>query len=91
VVGSRAAAGTPCVERSPVNLRSGGVESEQGCTVKASVGFIGAGAGTGTVSCMAWCGARGAERRGVLWRARTRRTRGCLLLPLFKRLQGSQT
>jgi hypothetical protein len=36
-------------------------------------------------------GARGAERRGVLWRARTRRTRGRLFLPLFKRLQRSQT
>jgi hypothetical protein len=30
VVGSRAAAGTPFVERSPVNLRSGGVETERG-------------------------------------------------------------
>jgi hypothetical protein len=89
VVGSRAAAGTPCVERSPVNLRSGGVESERRCTVKASVGFIGEGAGTG--SCLAWRGACGAERRGVLSRARTRRTRGRLFLPLFKRLQGSQT
>jgi hypothetical protein len=68
VVGSRAAAGMPCAERSPVNLRSGGVESERGCTVKAGVGFIGAGVGTGTGSCLAWRGARGAERRGVLRR-----------------------
>jgi hypothetical protein len=70
VVGSRAAAGTPCVERLPVNLRFDGVESERGCTVKAGVGFIGAGAGTGTGtgSCLARRGARGAERRGVLWR-----------------------
>jgi hypothetical protein len=59
VVGSRAAAGTPCVERSPVNLRSSGVESERGCTVKASVGFIGAGAGVGAGSCLARRGARG--------------------------------
>jgi hypothetical protein len=66
VVGSRAAAGTPCAERSPVNLRSGGVESERGCTVKAGVSFIGAGAGTG--SCLARHGLRGAECRGVLWR-----------------------
>jgi hypothetical protein len=85
VVGPRATAGTPCAERSPVNLRSGEVESERGCTVKASVGFIGVGMG------LAWHGARGAERQGVLWRARTRRTRGRLFLPLFKRLQGSQT
>jgi hypothetical protein len=68
VVGSRATAGTPCAERSPVNLRSGGVESERGCTVKASVVFIGASAGVGAGSCLARRGARGAERRGVLWR-----------------------
>jgi hypothetical protein len=91
VVGSRAAAGTSCAERSPVNLRSVGVESEQGCTIKASVGFIGVGVGTGTGSCLARRGARGAERQSVLWRARTRPTCGCLFLPLFKRLQGSQT
>jgi hypothetical protein len=42
VAEARAAAGTPCAERSPVILRSGGVESERGCTVKAEVGFIGA-------------------------------------------------
>jgi hypothetical protein len=53
VVGSRAAAGTLCAERSPVNLRSGGVESERGCTVKAGVGFIGTGTGTGMGSCLA--------------------------------------
>jgi hypothetical protein len=53
VVGSRAAAGTPCAERSLVNLRSGGVESERGCMVKASVDFIGVGAGVGAKSCLA--------------------------------------
>jgi hypothetical protein len=53
VVGSRAAAGTPCAERSPVILRSGGVESERGCMVKALVGFIGA--------ARAWA-------RGLAWR-----------------------
>jgi hypothetical protein len=63
VVGSQAAAGTSCTERSPVNLRSSEVESERGCTVKASVSFIGAGAG----SCLARPGVRGAERWGVLW------------------------
>jgi hypothetical protein len=74
VVGSRAAAGTPCVERSLVNLRSSGVESERGCTVKASVGFIGAGVGVGVGvgvgegSCLARRDARGVECRGVLWR-----------------------
>jgi hypothetical protein len=50
-----------------VNLRSGGVVSERGCTVKAGVGFIGAGVGTGTGSCLARGGAWGAERRGMLW------------------------
>jgi hypothetical protein len=34
---------------------------------------------------------RGRSAEGVLWRARTRQTRGRLFLPLFKRLQGSQT
>jgi hypothetical protein len=52
VVGSRAAAGTPCAEQSPVILRSGEVESERGRTVEALVGFIGAGVGVGTV--LAW-------------------------------------
>jgi hypothetical protein len=62
VVGSWAAAGTPCAEQSPVNLRSGEVESERGRTVEASVGFIGAGMGTG----LAW---RGAVRVGLSARA----------------------
>jgi hypothetical protein len=66
VVGSRAAAGTPCAERSPVNWRYDWVESERRCTVKALVSFIGAGAGTGTGSRLARRSARGAERRGVL-------------------------
>jgi hypothetical protein len=68
VVGARAAAGTPCAKRTPVKLRSGGVESEWGCTVKAGVGFIGVGVGVGAGSGVARCGTHGAERRGVLWR-----------------------
>jgi hypothetical protein len=67
VVGARAAASTPCVERDSVNLRLGGAESERGCTVKALVGFIGAGASVGEGSGVAQRGARGVERRGVLW------------------------
>jgi hypothetical protein len=43
----------PCAEQSSVILRSGEVESERGRKVEASVGFIGAGAGTG----LAWRGA----------------------------------
>jgi hypothetical protein len=60
VVGSRAAAGTPCAEQSPVNLRSGEVERERWRTVEASVGFIGAGVGVGTS--LAW---RDAVRVGL--------------------------
>jgi hypothetical protein len=52
-------AGTSCAEQSPVNLRSGEVESERGSTIEASVGFIGTGAGVGTS--LAW---RGAVRAG---------------------------
>jgi hypothetical protein len=86
VVGSRAAASTPCEERSPVILRSGEVESERGRTVEASVGFIGAGTGVGT-----GFGWRGAARVGLSAGAcsgvaRARRTRGCVILPKFLRL-----
>jgi hypothetical protein len=42
-----AAAGTPCVGRTPANSCSGGAESERGSTVVASGGFIGVGAGSG--------------------------------------------
>jgi hypothetical protein len=59
MVGSRAAAGTTCVERSPVNLRSSEVESERVRTIEASVGFISTSAGVGTG--LAW---RGAMRAG---------------------------
>jgi hypothetical protein len=45
--------------------------------------------GHGVRRCLAR--AHGAERRGVLWRARTGRTRGRLLLPWFKRLLSKQT
>jgi hypothetical protein len=83
VVGSRAAAGTPCAERLPVNLRSGGVESERGCMVKASVGFIGAGAGVGAGSCLARRGARRPSARACSGVARARRTRGHFLLLVF--------
>jgi hypothetical protein len=73
VVGSGAAAGTLCAERSPVNLSSDGVESERGCTVKVRVGFIGAGAGVGAGPSAGACS-------GV---ARARRTRGHFFLLEF--------
>jgi hypothetical protein len=101
VVGSRAAAGTPCAERSPVNLRSCEVESERGRTVEASVGFIGtgtgagtgAGTGTGTGMGLAWhCVARAGPSAGACSSvARARRTRGCVILPKFLRLLSTQT
>jgi hypothetical protein len=56
-VGSRAAAGTPCAGQPPVILCSGEVDSERGCTVEASAGFIGAGTGSGTGTGLAWRGA----------------------------------
>jgi hypothetical protein len=72
-----------CAEQSPVNWRSGEVESESGRMVEASVGFIGAGAGGGTG--LAW---RGTVRAGLSagacsGDARARRTRGHFLLPVF--------
>jgi hypothetical protein len=76
VAGAREAASTPCVERSPTNLCSGGVGSEWGCTVKPGVGFIDAGAGVGEG--LAWLGA---ARVGPS--ARARRTRGHFFLPKF--------
>jgi hypothetical protein len=55
VVGSRAAAGTPCAGQTPVILRSSEVESERGRTVEALAAFIGAGTGSGMG--LAWHGA----------------------------------
>jgi hypothetical protein len=91
VVGSRVAAGTPRAEQSPVILRSSEIESEQGRTIEASVGFIGVGTGGGTG--LAW---RSTVRTGssvgaCSGDARARRTRGCVILPLFLRLLCSQT
>jgi hypothetical protein len=86
VVGSWAAAGTPCAERSPVILRSGEVESERGRMDEASVGFIGVGAGVGTG--LAWRSAvhAGPSAGACSGVARARRTRGCVILPKFLRL-----
>jgi hypothetical protein len=91
VVGSRAAAGTPCAERSPVILRSGEVESERGRMVEASVGFIGAGVGLGMG--LAWRGTArvGPSTGACSGVARARRTRGCVILPKFLRLLSTQT
>jgi hypothetical protein len=87
VVGSRAVAGTPWAERSPMILRSGEVESERGHTVEASVGFIGASTG------LAWRGAAcvGPSAGACSGVARARRTRGCVILPKFLCLVSTQT
>jgi hypothetical protein len=91
MVGSRVAAGTPCAEQSPVNWRSSEVESERGRTVEALAGFI----GTGASGCtgLAWRGAghAGSGTGACSGDARARRTRGCVILPLFLRLLSSQT
>jgi hypothetical protein len=91
VVGSGAAAGTPCAERSLVNLRSGEVESERGRTVEASVGFIGAGAGMSMG--LAWRGTARARTSAVACSgvAKARRTRGCVILPKFLCLLSTHT
>jgi hypothetical protein len=81
VVGARAAAGTPCAERTPAILRLGGAESERGRTVKASVGFIGAGMGAGLG--VAWRGRAGPSTRACSGIARAGRTRVRFFLPEF--------
>jgi hypothetical protein len=69
--------------------RSGEVDSERGLTVEALAGFIGAGGGMG----LAWRGMvrAGSSAGACSGDARARRTRGGLFLPLFKRLQRSQS
>jgi hypothetical protein len=84
VVEARAAAGTPCAGRTPVNLCSGGVGSERGCKVKARVGFIVTGTGVGAARAGPSVGACSDV-------ARARRTRGHFILPKFLRLLSSQT
>jgi hypothetical protein len=93
VVGSRAATGTPCAERSPVNLRSGEVQSERGRTVEASIGFIGAGVGVGVGTGLAWRGVvrAGSSAGACSGVARACQTRGCVILPKFLRLLSTQT
>jgi hypothetical protein len=81
VVEARAAAGTPCTERTPTILCLGGAESERGRTVKASVGFIGVGMGTG--SGVAWRRRAGPSAGACSGIARAGRTRVRFFLPEF--------
>jgi hypothetical protein len=86
VVGARAAAGTSCVGQTPVISCSGEIESARGRTTEALAGFIGAGAGRGHGRGLERCGARRLGRRACSGKVRARRTRGGVLMPLFKRL-----
>jgi hypothetical protein len=60
---------------------SGEVKSERGRTVEGSAGFIGASGGMG----LAWRGEvrAGSSTGACSGNARARRTRGCVILPLF--------
>jgi hypothetical protein len=83
MVGARAAAGTPCAELTPTILRLGGAESERGCTVKASVDFIGAGAGVGTGLGVALRGPAGPSAEACSDIAKAGRTRVRFFLHKF--------
>jgi hypothetical protein len=61
---SHAAANTLLTGQTPVNLSSGWVSNERGCTIEAGMAFIGAGAGVDAR--LAW---RGAARVGGASRA----------------------
>jgi hypothetical protein len=91
VVGARAATGTPCAGQTLAISCSGEVESARGRTDEALASFIGAGASRGHGRGLAQRGARGFGRRTCSGKVRARRTRGGVLLPLFKRLLRSQT
>jgi hypothetical protein len=83
VVVARAAAGTPCAERTPAILRLGGAESERGRTVEVSVSFIGAGAGVGAGSGIARHGRVGPSVGACSSIAKVGRTRVRFFLPEF--------
>jgi hypothetical protein len=86
VVVSRAASSTSVTGQTPANSSLGWVGDARGCTVEAGMAFIAAGAGVDAGLARRRACARGWSSEGVLWRARTRRTRVCLFLPLFKHL-----
>jgi hypothetical protein len=90
-VGARAAAGTPFAGQTPAISCSGEVESARGRTAEALAGFIGAGAGRGHGRGLARRGACGFGRSACSGVFRARRTRGGVLLPMFKSLLRSQT
>jgi hypothetical protein len=67
------------------------VESARGHTAEASAGFIGAGAGRGYGRGLALRGELGVGSWACSGSFRARRTRGGVLLPMFKSLLRSQT
>jgi hypothetical protein len=70
---------------------SGEVESARGHTAEALAGFIGVGTGRGHECGLARRGARRVGRWACSGAFRVRRTRGGVLLPMFKSLPRSQT
>jgi hypothetical protein len=91
VAGARATAGTPCAEQTLAISCSGEFESTRGHTAEALAGFIGAGESRGHGRGLARCGARGVGRWACSGAFRVRRTRGGVLLPMFKSFLRSQT
>jgi hypothetical protein len=90
VVGVRVVAGTPFAGQTPVISGFGEVESTQGSTVEASVGFIGAGASRRHEHGLARHWAHGVGRWACSGAFRARRTRGSVLLPLLNSSPRSQ-
>jgi hypothetical protein len=90
VAGDRVATGTPSAGQTPVISGSGEVESTRGSMVEASVRFIGAGTSERHGHGLARRGARGVGRWACAGAFRARRTRGSVLLPLFKSSPRSQ-
>jgi hypothetical protein len=90
-VGALAATSTSCAGQTPAISCSGEVESARGRTAKALAGFIGAGASRGHGRGSARRGARGFGRWACSSEFRARRTRGGVLLSLFKSLLRLQT
>jgi hypothetical protein len=90
VAGARTATGTPCAGQTQAISCSGEVESTQGSTVEVLAGFIGTGVGSGHGRGLARRGVRGLGRWACSGAFRACRTRGGVLLPMFKSLLRSQ-
>jgi hypothetical protein len=91
VVVACVAADTGFSGQTPANSCSGEVRSERGHTVETGVGFIAAGAGVGAGLTRRGAAHAGRAPRACSRIARARRTCGRVHLPMFLRLQSSQT